>query len=350
MPKDNQLIKFTKKGIYCPQGKFYLDPWHPVDYAIISHGHADHARWGMKRYLCTHDSKPILKHRLGADIQVESMAYAETKTINGVEVSFHPAGHVIGSAQIRLEYKGYVVVFTGDYKTEPDFITTPFESVKCHTFITESTFGLPIYNWKKEEDLQQDLHNWVETNTSNNRTSVFLGYSLGKAQRLLSLLNGVSDNIYVHRSIHNLNQAISSSGIQLPETKLWSADVDQKTLQNKIIIAPPALLGSKMLKRLPNPATAICSGWMQIRGNRRWQSVDAGFAVSDHADWNGLISAVKASEAEQVYVTHGYQAVFSKYLNEIGIKAKELVTEYGDETLAQVEKNEAKSENQIKVS
>ncbi|MCA0152916.1 ligase-associated DNA damage response exonuclease [Winogradskyella vincentii] len=337
MSKENQLIKFTKKGIYCPQGKFYLDPWFPVEYAIISHGHADHARWGMKRYLCTDDSKAILQHRLGTDINIKSISYNNSKTINGVKVSFHPAGHVIGSAQIRLEYKGYVVVFSGDYKTQPDFITQPFEPVKCHTFITESTFGLPIYKWKSEKALQDELQSWVKTNQENNRTSVFFGYSLGKAQRLMSLLDGC-DDIYVHRAIHNLNNTISGSGIQLPETKLWSADLDKKTIQNKIIIAPPALLGSRMLKRVPNVATAVCSGWMQIRGNRRWQSVDAGFVVSDHADWDGLISAVKATGAEQVYVTHGSQAVFSKYLNEIGIKADELVTEYGDEALAKAEK------------
>lgn len=336
MSLENQLIKFTKKGIYCPQGKFYLDPWFPVDYAIISHGHADHARWGMKRYLCTNDSKAILQHRLGAGITIESIPYHSELNINGVKVSFYPAGHVIGSAQIKLEYKGYVVVFTGDYKTQPDFITTPFESVKCHTFITESTFGLPIYNWKSEASLQKELHSWVKLNQSSNRTSVFLGYSLGKAQRLMSLLEG-TDEIYVHRSIHNLNTAIAHSGIRLPNTKLWTADLDKKSLQNKIIIAPPAILGSRMLKRLPNPATAVCSGWMQIRGNRRWQAVDAGFAVSDHADWHGLIDAVKSSEAEQVYVTHGSQSVFSKYLNEIGIKADELITEYGEEALSNAE-------------
>lgn len=337
MSKENQLIKFTKKGIYCPQGQFYLDPWYPVDYAIISHGHADHARWGMKRYLCTDDSKDILQHRLGADISIESIPYDSTLTINGVKVSFHPAGHVIGSAQIRLEYKGYIVVFSGDYKTQPDFISQPFEPINCHTFITESTFGLPIYNWKSEKTLQDQLQSWVKTNQANNRTSVFLGYSLGKAQRLMSLLAGC-DDIYVHRAIHNLNEAILGSGLKLPETKLWSADLDKKILKNKIIIAPPALLGSRMLKRVPNVATAICSGWMQIRGNRRWQAVDAGFVVSDHADWNGLITAVKATEAEQVYVTHGSQAVFSKYLNEIGIKADELKTEYGDDALAKAEK------------
>lgn len=336
-----KLIKFTKKGIYCPRGGFYLDPWFPVDYAIISHGHADHARWGMQHYLCHHDSKAILQHRIGADINIESLGYNDPININGVNVSFYPAGHVIGSAQIRLEYKGYIVVFSGDYKTQPDFISTPFEPVKCHTFITESTFGLPIYHWKTEKELQNELQQWVINNQANNRTSVFLGYSLGKAQRLMSLLEG-ADDMYVHRAIHNLNEAISNSGIQLPKTTLLINEFDKKEIQNKIIIMPPGLLGSRLLKRVPNAATAICSGWMQIRGNKRWQAVDAGFTVSDHADWNGLISAVKASEAEQVYVTHGSQAVFAKYLNEIGIKADELKTEYGEEAMVKAEQESEK--------
>ena len=325
-----KLIKFTKKGIYCIPGKFYLDPWYPVDYAIISHGHADHSRWGNKHYLCHTDSKYILLHRLGKDISLETMDYNSPKTINGVKVSFFPAGHIIGSAQIRLEYKGKVVVFSGDYKTQPDFITTAFEPVKCHEFITESTFGLPIYNWKKEEDLQQELQNWVINNQANNRTSVFLGYSLGKAQRIMSLIQGM-DDIFVHTAIHNLNEAISNSGISLPKTIKLEADFKKETIQNKIVIMPPGLLGSRLLKRIPNAATAICSGWMQIRGNRRWKGVDAGFAVSDHADWNGLLDAVKATEAEKVYVTHGSQATFSKYLNEIGISSAEVKTEYGIE-------------------
>ncbi|TDU40169.1 putative mRNA 3-end processing factor [Gelidibacter sediminis] len=325
-----KLVKFTKKGIYCIPGKFYLDPWLPVEYAIISHGHADHARRGNKFYLCQTDSKAILKHRLGADIHVESLNYNEPKMINGVQVSFFPAGHVIGSAQIRLEYKGFVVVFTGDYKVKNDYITVPFEPIKCHEFITESTFGLPIYNWLSEAQLQQQMYNWVLKNQAHNRTSVFLGYSLGKAQRLMKLMEGV-DKMYVHSAIHNLNTAIKDSGIPLPETELLTYDFKKEDVQNRIVILPPGLLGSKLIKKIPNAATAICSGWMQIRGNRRWQSVDAGFAVSDHADWNGLLSAVKATEAEKVYVTHGSQATFSKYLNEIGIPSAEVKTEYGTE-------------------
>ena len=327
-----RLVKFTKKGIYCIPGKFYLDPWYPVEYAIISHGHADHARWGNKHYLCHNQSKAILQHRIGADISIESLPYNEYKVINGVKVSFHPAGHILGSAQIRLEYKGYIVVFSGDYKTQPDFITTPFEPVKCHEFITESTFGLPIYKWKSEEELQKELQDWIVQNQQNNRTSVFLGYSLGKAQRIMKLVEKVEE-IYVHSAIHNLNKAIENSGITLPTTKLLTADFKKTEIQNKIVILPPALLGSKMIKKIPNAATAICSGWMQIRGNRRWKGVDAGFAVSDHADWDGLLSAVKATEAEKVYVTHGSQAVFSKYLNEIGIEAHELKTEFGEDEL-----------------
>ena len=323
-----KLIKFTNKGIYCIPGKFYLDPWFPVEKAIISHGHADHAKWGMKHYLCHDDSKAILKHRIGPEISIESLPYNKAQTINGVKVSFHPAGHIIGSAQIRLEHKGHVVVFSGDYKVKDDYLTTAFEPVKCHEFITESTFGLPIYNWQKEEVLQKKMQDWVVNNQSMNRTSVFIGYSLGKAQRIMKLMEGVSD-IYVHSAIHNINEAILSSGINLPKTKRWSLEVDKKEIQNKIVIVPPALIGSNMIKKIPNGATAICSGWMQIRGNRRWQSVDAGFPISDHADWNGLISAVKATGAEKVYVTHGSQATFSKYLNEIGIASAEVKTEYG---------------------
>lgn len=323
-----KLIRFTKKGIYCIPGKFYLDPWYPVDYAIISHGHADHARWGMKYYLCTDDSKAILQHRIGQDISIESLPYHSEKKINGVTVSFHPAGHIIGSAQIRLEYKGKIVVFSGDYKVKNDNLTIPFEPVKCHQFITESTFGLPIYNWQKEEDLQTQMKNWVLSNQEKNRTSVFIGYSLGKAQRIMKMIEGVSD-IYVHSAIHNINEAITSSGIKLPETKRWTADSKKADIQNSIVIVPPSLIGSNVIRKIPNAAKAICSGWMQIRGNRRWQAVDAGFPVSDHADWNGLLSAVKATEAEKVYVTHGSQATFSKYLNEIGIDSEEVKTEYG---------------------
>ena len=334
------FIQFTKRGIYCKVGKFYLDPWLPVDYAIISHGHADHARWGMKHYLCHEHSENILKYRIGQDISIESMPYNEKRIINGVTVSFHPAGHLIGSAQIRLEYKGEVVVFTGDYKVKNDNLTIPFEPVKCHTLITESTFGLPIYKWQSEAKLQEQLQHWIGQNQQAGKTSVLFGYSLGKAQRLLKLVEDV-DDIYVHRAIYNTNQVIEQAGIALPHYQLLDGYFDKKEIDQKILVLPPALLDSKMMKRIPNPATAICSGWMQVRGNRRWRGVDAGFAISDHADWEGLLQAIRSSEAEQVYVTHGYQASLTKYLNQIGISASELITDYGVEQMSELENQSA---------
>ncbi len=324
------LLKFTPKGIYCIPGKFYIDPWRPVDLAIITHGHADHARSGMKKYLCHHFTKPILHSRIGKEIECQSVEYDEVLYINGVMVSLHPAGHIIGSAQIRMEYKGYVSVVSGDYKIQNDRISTPFESVPCHEFVSESTFGLPIYNWLSVEEQEKQMRNWVEQNKANGKTSVFIGYSLGKSQRIMKALDGL-DELHVHYSIAKLNEAYESVGIQLPAYKTIDLREDKKHLDGKIVILPPALIDNPAMKKIPNLAYAICSGWMQVRGARRWRSADAGFAVSDHADWQGLISAIKATGAEKVHITHGQTAVFSKYLNEIGISADEVRTEYGND-------------------
>lgn len=323
-------MRFTNKGIYCPRGNFYIDPWQPVDYAVITHGHGDHARWGNKRYLAHHDSKSILETRLGQNIALETLPYLASKTINGVKLSLHPAGHIVGSAQIRLEYKGFVSVISGDYKIENDNISTPFELVKCHEFVTESTFGLPIYNWLDHDKIFNNVKLWIHRNQSVGRTSILIAYSLGKAQRLIKGLEGVAD-IFVHSSIHKLNEAIRNSGIALPQTKLWTIETPKSEVQSQIVILPPSLLGSHMIKKIPNGAIAICSGWMQVRGNRRWQNVDAGFAISDHADWKGLLQTIKSTEAQTVFVTHGYTAIFSKYLNEIGIHAQEVATQYGND-------------------
>ena len=324
------LLKFTPKGIYCIPGKFYIDPWRPVDLAVITHGHADHARSGMKKYLCHHFTKPILHSRIGKEIECQSVEYGEILNINGVKVSLHPAGHIIGSAQIRMEYKGYVSVVSGDYKIQDDGISTPFESVKCNEFVSESTFGLPVYNWLSVEAQEQQMRNWVQQNKANGKTSVFIGYSLGKSQRIMKALEGL-DELNVHYSIAKLNEAYESVGVQLPDYKTIDLREDKKHLDGKIVILPPALIDNPAMKKIPNLAYAICSGWMQIRGARRWRSADAGFAISDHADWQGLILAIKATEAEKVHITHGQTAVFSKYLNEIGISADEVKTEYGND-------------------
>ena len=324
------LLKFTSKGIYCIPGKFYIDPWCPVDLAVITHGHADHARSGMKKYLCHHFTKPILHSRIGAGISCQSIGYGETLDINSVKVSLHPAGHIIGSAQIRMEYKGFVSVISGDYKVQNDGISTPFEPVKCHEFVTESTFGLPIYNWLTIEQQEEQLKAWVEQNRINRKTSVFIGYSLGKSQRIMKALEGLGE-LHVHYSIARLNEAYESVGITLPEYTTIDLREDKKHLDGKIVILPPALIDNPAMKKIPNLAYAICSGWMQVRGARRWRSADAGFAISDHADWKGLLQAIKATEAEKVFVTHGQTAVFAKYLNETGIEAAEVKTEFGDD-------------------
>lgn len=323
-------LTYTDRGIYCPVGDFYLDPWLPVEYAVISHGHADHARWGMGRYLCQTYSVPILQHRLGADIRVQGMDYGKPLLHNGVEITFFPAGHLIGSAQIRLRYQGESVVFTGDYKTTPDGVSTPYEPVRCDVFITESTFGLPVYRWQADSALRSQMTQWIEGNIKDGRTSVLFAYSLGKAQRLMALLEGVAP-IYTHNAITRTNEAIlRNDALTLPETYPLMGE-QPEAANGHIVIAPPALLGAKMIKKLQRPSTAICSGWMHIRGKRRWKGVDAGFAVSDHADWPGLLDAVRASDATRIFVTHGQQAVFAKYLCEQGYDAHELLTQYDND-------------------
>lgn len=324
------LIKFTNKGIYCEQGKFYIDPWQPVDLAVTTHGHADHVKWGNKAYLCHDLTRPILNQRLGADLAIETLPYNKQVTINGVKLSLFPAGHVIGSSQIRLEYKGEVCVVSGDYKVEYDGISTAFEPVKCHTFVSESTFGLPIYKWQTQDVIFKQIQNWVSDNHDKGKTSVLVAYSLGKAQRLISNLADYCQ-IYVHNSIANLNEGFIKAGVNLPETIRITPELKKETLQKGIVIVPPAMAEGKWIKTLQQAATGVCSGWMQVRAGRRWRSADAGFALSDHADWPGLIQAIKATEAEKVFVTHGFTATFAKYLNEIGIAAEEVKTQYGSE-------------------
>nr|WP_199081801.1 ligase-associated DNA damage response exonuclease [Pedobacter sp. ASV19] len=324
------LIQFTSKGIYCRQGDFYIDPWKPVKLAVTTHGHADHVKWGNQAYLCHELTKSILLQRLGADLKIQTLPYRQQIDINGVKLSFFPAGHVIGSAQVRLEYKGEICVVSGDYKVEYDGISTAFEPVKCHTFVSESTFGLPIYKWQPQQIIFDQIKDWVAANRDENKTSVLAAYSLGKAQRLIKGLAGYGE-IYVHQSIANLNDGFIDAGINLPDTLRITPETKKEDLQRGIVIVPPALTEGRWIKSLIHAATGICSGWMQVRAGRRWRSADAGFALSDHADWPGLLSAIKATTAEKVFVTHGYSATFSKYLNEIGIAAEEVKTQYGEE-------------------
>lgn len=302
-----------------------------MDKAIITHAHSDHARYGSQHYLTHHRSIPIMKLRLG-DISVQGVEWNEPIRINDVEVSLHPAGHVIGSSQIRVAYKGEVWVVSGDYKTADDGLSGAFEPIPCHTFITESTFGLPIYNWKTQADIYADIQQWVLDNIAQGKNSVLIAYSLGKAQRVIDAVSQVTNNVFVHGAVWNVQEAFLQNGEQLPSVTRVVQGMDKSMFKNAVIVAPSGAENSSWIKKFAPYNLGICSGWMQVRGNQRRKNADRGFVLSDHADWKGLNSAVEATGAQKVYVTHGFQSVFSKYLNEKGIAAEEVKTNYGNET------------------
>jgi putative mRNA 3-end processing factor len=340
------LIRFTDKGLYCEPGDFYIDPWQPVHKAVITHAHSDHARPGSQHYLCHHASKPLLRLRLGIDNDIESIAWNEPVYLNAVKVSLHPAGHIIGSSQIRVEYKGEVWVASGDYKLEDDGLSGVFEPVPCHVFITESTFGLPIYQWKSQAEIYNNISNWIIANQAKEKTSVLIAYSLGKAQRILQAITQATDKIFAHGAVYNVHQVLLDNGWKLPSIERVVPEQTKETFKNAVVIAPPSADGTPWMKKFGSYAVGVCSGWMQVRGNYRRRNADVGFALSDHADWNGLLKAVKATGAETVYVTHGFQSVFSRYLNEQGIRSFEVKTAYSatgevDEAIDSTPANEA---------
>lgn len=339
------LIEFSDKGLYCPAGGFYIDPWKPVDKAVITHGHSDHARWGSKAYLCHTQTKPILETRLGPG-KYDTVEWDDPIYMNGVRVSLHPAGHIIGSSQIRVEHEGEVWVVSGDYKVENDGISGAFEPVKCHTFISECTFGLPIYNWKPQEEIYNDIKAWIQGNAAVGKTSILFAYSLGKAQRLLQPVSEVCSTILTHGAVYNVHTALVNAGWKLPEVIRVTPDTPKELLRGNVVIAPSSAEGTSWMKKFAPYATGICSGWMQVRGNRRRRNADAGFALSDHADWKGLLDAVKATGAERVYATHGFQAAFSRYLTELGIDGREVKTEYGGEEEEQTQVIDATADNE----
>ena len=324
------LLQFDKKGIYCPAADVYIDPWKPVKRALITHGHADHSRWGHDHYLCTDLAAPVIKYRLG-NVKLSTVRYGEPTLINGVRFSFHPAGHIIGSAQIRIEYKGEVWVVSGDYKLENDGLATPFEAVKCHTFITESTFGLPVYKWEAQDSIFEAVNAWWQQNKAEGKVSLLTGYSLGKAQRILKYLDTSIGQIYTHGAVENVNAVIRRQGFDIPETTKVEGIKDKKQFIGNMVVAPPSAVGSAWTKRFKPLSIAMASGWMALRGARRRRSADRGFILSDHADWEGLNAAIKATGAERVYVTHGYTSIFRKWLEEQGYEALEVKTEFEGE-------------------
>ncbi|NBC94955.1 MAG: ligase-associated DNA damage response exonuclease [Deinococcus-Thermus bacterium] len=326
------VLTFTDRGIYCPAGDFFVDPWRPVDRALITHGHADHARWGHRRYLATEGTAPVMRHRLG-DIRLETVRFGETRRIGDATVSYHPAGHVPGSAQIRVEVGGETWVVSGDYKLEADGLSEPFEPVRAHAFVTECTFGLPIFSWAPQAQVVAEIEDWWRANAAAGRASVLGAYALGKAQRVLAAVDPAIGPILTHGAVEATNAVLRAQGLPLPETVPVTAAVSGKDHPGALVIAPPSALGTPWMKRFGAASTAFASGWMRLRGVRRRRAADRGFVMSDHADWAGLNAAIAETGAERVFVTHGYTAAFRAWLDSQGHDAAVVETEFEGESL-----------------
>jgi putative mRNA 3-end processing factor len=329
------ILELSADGLYCRAGDFHIDPWNPVTRAVVTHSHSDHARPGNGTYLTTAVGARVLRSRLGADANIETLPYGEVRVTNGVRLSLHPAGHVLGSAQVRVEYRGEVWVVSGDYKLAQDPTCAAFEPVRCHTFITESTFGLPIYRWPEERQAFDEIDGWWRKNQSAGKASVIFAYSLGKAQRVLSGIDSTIGPVFAHGAVRNLNRCYRESGVSLPETGAPDQVERGYDWSRALVIAPPSAQGSTWMRRFGPVSTGFASGWMRIRGTRRRRSIDRGFVLSDHADWQGLLEAIRLSEAECVWVTHGYRAPLARWITEHGREAKVVETRWEDDELAE---------------
>ena len=322
-----ELLTRTDRGLYCEAGDFYVDPWRPVPRAVVTHAHADHARRGMGSYLTTPEGEHVLRPRVGEEANIQTAAYGEPVTMNGVRVSLHPAGHILGSAQVRVEHGGEVWCVSGDYKLGVDRTCAPFEPVRCHTFVTESTFGLPIYRWTPQAEIFADLNAWWVANRAAGRVSVLFAYALGKAQRLLAGCDPSIGPIYGHGAVQTCNAGYRAAGIELPACEYAGRGERGKDWDGALVVAPPGARGTPWLRKFRDYSTAFASGWMLVRGQRRRRAVDRGFVMSDHADWDGLLQTVQDTGCERCFITHGSRRVMERYLNdELDIEAHQLET------------------------
>lgn len=328
-----ELLRVTPSGLYCEAGDFFIDPWGPADRAVITHAHSDHARAGSAAYLTSREGESLLRYRLaGGTGTIESVAWGEARRMNDVAVTLHPAGHIRGSAQVRLEHRGEVWVFTGDYKRAADPTCTPFELVRCHTLITEATFALPVYRWTPADAVFDDIVAWWTEVREREGCAILYTYTLGKAQRLLHGLAGrLPGPIWVHGAIEPLNAIYRDDGVVLGETRLVSSAERGTRLTGALVLAPPSATAPGWLRRFRQPETGFASGWMRVRGMRRRRGLDRGFAISDHADWPSLIRTIEETGAQRVLATHGDSAALVRYLGERGIDAAPLATPYSGE-------------------
>lgn len=327
------LLELTSLGFYCPKGRFYIDPWRPVSKAVITHAHGDHAYAGHRHYLTQRDGLPVLQHRVGRPgTHFYGLDYRETISINGVQLSLHPAGHILGSSQVRVESEGQVWVFSGDYKLAADGVCAPFEPVKCDVFITESTFGLPCFQWEPQELIFEEINAWWRHNRSQGITSVLLGYALGKAQRLLKGIDPAIGPVFAHGAIWNVTEIIRQQYPDLfPPMQKFSSEIPKQQLIGSLILAPPSAIHGPWINRFQPFRVGYASGWMALRGVRRRYGADKGFILSDHADWRELQQVIQATGARRIIVTHGFADVFSHWLQQQGYDAHEARTAYGAE-------------------
>jgi putative mRNA 3-end processing factor len=332
------LLEPTPCGLFCSSGDFYIDPWRPVKRAVITHAHADHARPGCDSYLCAQDSRLLLQSRLGIDADIKTLRYAEVKTINSVMLSLHPAGHILGSSQVKINKGGFIQVVSGDYKTDSDPTCSQLEPLQCHTFSSECTFGLPIFRWPAPEHVTNDINAWWRSNQEQKRTSILFAYALGKAQRILASLDPTIGPILTHGAVEKINHCYRKVGIKLPQTQ-YIGNLDKKDIpEGALVIAPPSADNPVWMRRFPDRTRAFASGWMHIRGNRRRRSVERGFVLSDHSDWDGLVQTIAASGAQKVLLTHGYASEMSRWLHEKGYDAEIIPTDFGNE--AEIDEND----------
>ena len=315
--QDGSVLKATARGLHCPGGDFFIDSWQPVDRALITHAPGDHARPGSAAYLCTPGTAVLLRRRLGPDTVIETIEYGARVRMGDVAVSFHPAGHVLGSAQIRIEGAGGIWVVAGDYKRAADPTCAPFEAVRCDTFVTESTFGLPIYRWDPTATIVRDILAWWAGNRASGKTSVIFCYTLGKAQRLLAELSAETDRpVFVHGMMLGMIDAYREAGVALPDVEpvIEAKGRSRPSFAGELVLAPLSARGTPWMRRLGTLSDAFASGLMRVRGVRRQRAYDRGFVISDHADWPALLETIDETGASQVLATHGHAEPLAKYL------------------------------------
>jgi putative mRNA 3-end processing factor len=326
------MLTETPAGLYCPAGGFHIDPWGPVERALITHAHGDHARLGSQAYLCADPSRRLLQRRFGPDARIESVPYGELLTIGDVRASFHPAGHIRGSAQIRLEGASGVWVVAGDYKRAADPTCIPFEPVPCDTFVTESTFGLPIYRWDPTAVVIDEILAWWDENSRNSRTSVLFCYTIGKVQRVLAELARVTDcPAFVHGMMLPMIDTYREDGVEMLTVSSATEQPKGRKFGGELVLAPLAARGTPWMRRLGDHSDAFASGLMRVRGVRRQRAFDRGFVLSDHADWPALLQTISETGASRVLATHGHSEPLARYLRDSGLEAGLIVTAWEGE-------------------